>query len=80
MCIRDRVAWAHEGLARVHMKDGSLDEALQHVEEALRIRTLLQETSQGMELFEQEIQTSRLMHASILKTRAMRAEGTRDRV
>ena len=64
-----KVAWAHEGIAKVLMKCGELDEAQKHVDEALRIRSSLQEVSEGLKLFGHEMDMAKDMRMQIIERR-----------
>ena len=52
-----KVAWAHEGLGRLHEKEGNLDAALLAYDKAAQIRGALQSSNaaQGKELFAKEL-------------------------
>lgn len=67
------MAWAHEGIARVHMRKGELTLALEQYDRAMRIRTQLQESADGKELFNKELsELQRTMEE--LRTRQLRRQ------
>ena len=55
-CVSPKVAWALEGLAKVHQKLGDFRAAQQAWEAAIAIRNQLQESSTGKELFSAELE------------------------
>ena len=63
-----KVAWALEGLAKVHLKLGELAEAQRTVDEALVIRRRIQATDPTKEMFRKELDSCVKLHEEILRT------------
>ena len=51
-----KLAWAHEGIAAIYMKNEQFAEAGQHLDLALEIRRGAQAGSDGHELFNKQIE------------------------
>lgn len=50
-----KVAWATEGLAKIHMATGNLEAAMQEFERAVNIRRCLQDEHPEQEVFTKEL-------------------------
>ena len=60
-----KVAWAHEGIARVLMQQGNLGAAQAELVKAIEIRSLQQGAADGKELFGKELTQLHIMHDKI---------------
>lgn len=65
-----KVAWALEGLAKVHLKLHALSEAQAAVEEAITIRQRIQASDPTKEMFKKELSSALELKGEILKSAA----------
>ena len=68
--VHPKVAWALEGLAKAHQKNGEYREAQAAWEEAIAIRNQVQEASTGKQLFSAELEKAQKSKETLEEMRA----------
>ena len=75
--MHPKVAWAYEGLGRLHEKEGNLQAALSGYERATQILSALQAHSDGKEMFQKELGIIQERQAALLqRTQRSRSRST----